>query len=241
MHRANGSFGCGAAAESVRELTPELQLHTLFVLDERGCIVSTREPSPTPGPRFVLIRGATQCAWATRADMDDELAGKVHVLAGDEPPTRDFQREPVYATRYIALLGGRTEAGPAFTFPAGIAQPKDIVSIDELSLLERHFRGWTADEIPERSPIMAIMKDGAAISVCFCARRSATAAEAGVETAERFRGRGFGARVTAAWARAIEATGRVPIYSTSWTNSASLALARKLSLDLCASDWSLWD
>ena len=115
------------------------------------------------------------------------------------------------------------------------------MSIDELSLLERHFRGWTADEIPERSPIMAIMKDGAAISVCFCARRSATAAEAGVETAERFRGRGLGARVTAAWARAIEATGRVPIYSTSWTNSASLALARKLSLDLCASDWSLWD
>ena len=225
----------------MREFSAELQLHTLFVLDGRGRIVSTREHAATPGPRFALIRGATQCAWATRADMDDELAGRVHVLALDEPPTRDFESEPVNAARYIALLGGRIQAGPAFIFPAGIAQPKDIVSINELSLLERHFHGWTADEIPECSPIMAIVEEGAAISVCFCARRSPTAAEAGVATAERFRGRGFAARVTAAWARAIEATGRLPIYSTSWTNGASLAVARKLSLSLCASDWSLYD
>ena len=165
----------------------------------------------------------------------------MHTLAAEERPTGNFQSEPVHAKAYIALLGDRIQAGPAFTFPAGIAQPKEIVLISELSLLERHFRGWTADEIPECSPIMAIIEEGAAISVCFCARRSATAAEAGVETAERFRGRGLGARVTAAWARAVEATGRLPIYSTSWKNAPSLGLARKLSLSLCASDWSLYD
>jgi len=53
---------------------------------------------------------------------------------------------------------------------------------------------------------------------CFCARRSDAAAEAGLETAEAFRGRGFGPRVTAAWAWAIRATGRIPLYSTAWTN-----------------------
>lgn len=98
--------------------TPELQLHTLFVLDGRGCIVSTRESSATPGPRFVLIRGATQCAWATRADLMTS-------------------------------------------------------SLDESIF-------WLV-------------------------------------------------------------TGRFPIYSTSWTNGPSLAIARKLSLSLCASDWSLYD
>ena len=37
--------------------TPATQLEALFVLNEAGCIVSTREPSPNPGPRFYLVRG----------------------------------------------------------------------------------------------------------------------------------------------------------------------------------------
>jgi predicted GNAT family acetyltransferase len=69
--------------------------------------------------------------------------------------------------------------------------------------------------------------DGHAISVCFCARRSQLAAEAGVETAVGYRGRGFASRVSAAWARLIRRSGRLPLYSTSWSNTASLAVARK--------------
>src|SRR6185436_13781001 len=85
----------------------------------------------------------------------------------------------------------------------------------------------------------AVVEHGQAVSVCFCARRSDVAAEAGLETAAAFRGRGLAARVTAAWALAIRASGRLPIYSTSWSNHASLAVARKLGLAACASDWSL--
>jgi predicted GNAT family acetyltransferase len=65
------------------------------------------------------------------------------------------------------------------------------------------------------------------------------AAEAGVETDAAFRGLGFAARVTAAWALAIRASGRIPLYSTSWSNTASLAVARKLGLTQYATDWSL--
>lgn len=83
------------------------------------------------------------------------------------------------------------------------------------------------------------MKDGYAVSVCFCARRSEVAAEAGVETAKTFRGLGYGPRVTAAWAMAIRSMGLIPLYSTSWSNKASLAVARKLGLVAFASDWSL--
>src|SRR5262245_59018035 len=39
------------------------------------------------------------------------------------------------------------------------------------------------------------------------------------------------------WASAIRDLGLLPLYSTSWGNSAFLAVARKLSLK-CASDWS---
>ena len=221
------------------QFTPELQLDTLFVLSGEGRIISTREPNPSPGPTFSLVRGMTGCAWAVHADVADELAGQLRALAREEPPTVDFRDDPVHANRYVSLIGGRAESGPAFTFPDVVPAPADIVAITDLAQLEKHFRGWTADELPERSPILAIVEEGHAVSVCFCARRSPAAAEAGVETAGRFRRRGLAARVTAAWAQAIRASGRVPIYSTSWSNESSLAVARKLGLEACASDWSL--
>jgi len=52
---------------------------------------------------------------------------------------------------------------------------------------------------------VAVKEDGHAVSVCFCARRSEKAAEAGLETAEAYRGRGFGPQVTVAWALAVRA------------------------------------
>lgn len=89
--------------------------------------------------------------------------------------------------------------------------------------------------------MLAIIENDHPVSICFCARRSEAAAEAGVETAESYRGKGYGPRVTAAWAQAIRESGRVPLYSTSWTNHASLAVARKLGLVAYASSWSLDD
>lgn len=88
---------------------------------------------------------------------------------------------------------------------------------------------------------MAIVEDGYPVSICFCARHSDEAAEAGLETAEAFRGRGFGPRVTAAWALAVRAAGLVPLYSTAWSNNASLSVAGKLGLVAYASTWSLSD
>ena len=94
----------------------------------------------------------------------------------------------------------------------------DTETVDELWQLEANFTGWTADEIPDASPIVAVMEDGHAVSVRFCARRASFAAEAGLETAPPFRGRGLGPRVAAAWALAMRASGRTPLYSTAWSN-----------------------
>jgi len=54
--------------------------------------------------------------------------------------------------------------------------------------------------------------------------------EAGVETLPEFRGNGFAKEVTAGWARAVDALGAIPMYSTSWQNTASQAVAKKLGL-----------
>lgn len=220
--------------------TPAVQLETLFVLNEAGRIVSTREPNPSPGPRFSIIRDEDSCVWAVHADVAKDLAERLAMLAREEPPTEDFRRDPLHALEYVSLLAGRLDAGPAFTFPPALPSPRNIVVIDRIEQLTRYLRGWTADELPERAPILGIVDGNDAVSVCFCARRSARVAEAGLETVESYRGGGLGARVTAAWALAIRASGRLALYSTSWNNGPSLAVARKLGLHACASNWNVW-
>lgn len=229
---------------------PDLHLKTLFVLDGQGRITSTREPGPSRGPLFFLVRSATSCAWAVRADVPQDVAGELDGLAREEPPASDLRHAPVHADRYASLVASghqagpriRHSSGPAFTFPASVAPPADIVVVEDERLLEHNFRGWVPGEIAAgRSPVLAVVEDGHPVSVCFCARRSDVAAEAGVDTAEAYRGRGFGSRVVAAWALALRASGRLPLYSTEWGNHTSLAVARKLGLVAYASDWSLSD
>ena len=219
--------------------TPALQLQTLFLLDGEGRISGARSPEPSPGPLFMLIRGTVNCAWAVREDVPRELADELNGLAREEPPVSDLRDAPEHAERYISLLGDGIDSGPAFTFPEPIAQPYGTVYVDDLRLLDHNFTGWTAAEIPRSSPIVAVVEDGYPVSVCFCARHSNVAAEAGLETAVAFRGRGLGPRVAAAWALAIRASGRIPLYSTSWSNDASLAVARKMGLEAYASNWSI--
>ena len=42
-----------------------------------------------------------------------------------------------------------------------------------------------------------------------------------------------------AWATAVRASGRIPLYSTEWSNAASLSVARKLGLSRYAEWWSI--
>lgn len=219
--------------------TPNLYLQTLFSLDDHGRIIGTREPDESQGPLFSLIRGRSGCTWAVRSDVPRDVAMELDALAREEPPVSDFGDGPVHADQYLALVEGTVYSGPAFTFPEEIIRPDGTVLIEDVRLLEHHFSGWDSSEIPASSPIVALIEEGHAVSVCFCARRSDVAAEAGVETAVEFRGRGLAPRVAAAWALAVRASGRVPLYSTSWDNEASLAVARKLGLVAYASSWSI--
>jgi hypothetical protein len=224
--------------------TPELHLRTCFVLNVDGRIVSTREPSGSRGPFFTLVRGSTGCAWAVRADVPADIASELDRIAEDEPPILDFRAPPVNVQLYLRVLESlrntSQSAGPAFSFPDFLLESNDAVIVESESLFERNFRGWVPGEIEAgRAPALAILENGCAVSICFCARRSESAAEAGVETAEAFRRKGLGAKVTAAWAVAVRSTGRIPLYSTSWTNQASLGIARKLNLIPYATSWSI--
>ena len=125
-----------------------------------------------------------------RVDVPQNIADELDGLAREEPPVSDFRDAPVYAERYMSLLGGKLDTGPAYTFPEEIVPPAGTVYIEDIESLDHHFSGWTACEIPYRTPIVAFVEGGYAVSACFSAWRSDAAAEAGLETAAAFRGRG---------------------------------------------------
>jgi RimJ/RimL family protein N-acetyltransferase len=102
-------------------------------------------------------------------------------------------------------------------------------------LLSPLFKGWARD-IRRCQPMVMLSVDGQAVAICCSVRTTGAAHEAGVETAAAYRGRGYAAQVVAAWARAVRELDRVPLYSTSWENEASQAVARKLALIHFGSD-----
>ena len=214
-------------------------LETLFVLDGVR-IVSTREPNPSLGPEFVLIRRADSCAWALGSTIGDDHAKEITRLALDERPTSDFRQPPLHREEYMKIVSGEFKAGPAFEFPERIHRPEDACQINDVQRLVGSFSGWTQDELVRRSPMMAIVEDDVPKSICFCARVSVLAAEAGLETVPEFWGRGMAGLAASAWATVVQKSGRTPIYSTLWSNGPSLAVARKLRLAACASYWSLY-
>jgi hypothetical protein len=80
---------------------------------------------------------------------------------------------------------------PAYGFPDTGPVAADVVVVNEAARLARHFHGWRRGEIAgARSPLVAIVHEGHPVSICCSARASNRAAEAGVETAAAFPGRG---------------------------------------------------
>jgi RimJ/RimL family protein N-acetyltransferase len=216
----------------------ELYLDTGYERDTRGRITSTREPTPKVAPEFVFVRDLSGSRWAIGATVPDRAAEILERLAVAEPRSIDIRTAPAFLNRYAKQTGGTLEAGPAFLFPETLRPDKSVQFVEQVESLQRYFEGWSEAEIPGRQPIAAIVEGGQAISVCCSARLSDAAAEAGLETGEGFRGRGLGARVAAAWAKALRESGRVPLYSTTWENAASLAVARKLGLAMYANVWN---
>lgn len=198
-----------------------IQLRTLFRLDSLGRLVP---PSPrvfvggATGERLVRIRGdiheSTSRRWL-RCVEDAELRELVEAHA---PITNEYR-------------------GPAYVLPE-LAPPADAVEVRPGIALhpELAARGWMPAEQP---PYVGVVRDGVVVAVCFSARSTAAAAEAGVETVESYRGQGLGTVAVARWAAAVQASNRLALYSTTWDNLASQRVAAHLGAREYGEDWHL--
>jgi GNAT superfamily N-acetyltransferase len=229
----------------------ELQTAALFNHDDAGRITGTNDSEP-PGiaPRLFLGRTREGNVWRLRDDLPNALAAELAGVLESEPTASDLRQPPATLARLGECLSrhGSIESiyqGPAYQFPPELSEAPEVRLIlrSNVELVKEHFPGhypWLVDEFNIRQPIAAIIRDGVAVSICFSARMTSEAAEAGVDTAPDFRGQGFAVQVVSAWAEGVRRLGRVPLYSTSWDNTASQRVANKLGLIMYGADMSLY-
>jgi len=238
---------------------------TLFAHNAAGRMIASNEPSGRPAPRLFLERTTGGYVFRFGEAVSDRLAEELSARIARLPlPGDPCAPVPEDAALRVALEREapvvREGGGPAYRFPAlapgtpftrGTPGPTgataiaalsdDLAAVDEGNawLLRWTFPGLDG-EIGARQPCFAVVQDGAAVSVCFSSRVGTRATEAGLETLPHFRGRGFAVAVTAAWGAAVSRANLIPLYSTSWDNLASQAVARRLGLVLFGADasWS---
>jgi GNAT superfamily N-acetyltransferase len=212
------------------------RVETAFTVDDDGRLHRVNEPRGGAAPRFFIGQTPEGNRWWFRHDLDVDLVRVLEARCQEEPVVRDVSGPSLRPDPYADLLAkhapvAKVWTGPTYWVQADVGPPADAVLIkeDERALLEPYCAEWL-DDVGECQPFATLLRDGHAVSLCATVRTGLTAHEAGVETHPTFRGRGYAAQVVAAWARAVRDLGRMPLYSTSWENTASLAVARTLGL-----------
>jgi RimJ/RimL family protein N-acetyltransferase len=218
----------------------------LFRCDGHGRTLSVNQWDGGEPPRFYLGRTTRGNVCRVRADVCERTARELLALVADEPPLAELRSSPLNEEAYVRLLDTgserpRTDSGPAWCVATDVVPARQPVVIDgaNAELLRGGLEDWLPD-VPHRQPLMAMLEDGRAVSVCASVRITARTHEAGVETLPAYRGRGHAVNVVAGWAREVRSRG-IPLifYSTGWENTASRQVAAKLGLTVIGADFSI--
>jgi hypothetical protein len=223
-----------------------IHVQTLFTHDAHSRLLFVNEPGDGgPAPRLFFGRTAEGNLWRFRADLPELLIEELEALCMDEPVGKKIGGKPRHFEAYGQLLETHTPVkevwmGPAYQFKQYFEPLHPLLAITERNpeMLQGGFEKLIA-ELPAWQPFLAIVEGGRAVSVCRSVRITVEAHEAGVETLTGFRGKGYAREVVAGWARLIKSMGIVPLYSTSWENTASQEVARKLHLVAYGEDFHI--
>ena len=230
-----------------------MQVHVsaLYRHDDRQRLLAVNEPGdPRPDdpwpPRLYLGRTRAGHLWRVRHDLPESTTVALEAVLRAEPVVADLSQPPRCLSALQATLARDAPltgmcSGPAWRFPDEIPQAEhEVIPVTTVNDdLVRPVFPILADDLRWRQPCLAIVADGRLASLCYSARNTPIAAEAGVDTLEEFRGRGYAPAVAAAWARVVREEGRIPLYSTSWDNQTSRSVVRKLGLLLYGVDLSI--
>ncbi|MDF1490093.1 GNAT family N-acetyltransferase [Tessaracoccus caeni] len=222
-----------------------LHVGALYRLDEHGRLIETNEATPNPAPRVFVGRTAEGSSCYLRRDVPEGLGRRIDQLTRDLPLYPDRRGD---AEVYGAIEDAIAEAGTiasrwhglayAFTTPCSPMSSEATEITDGRDVLVGPFAPFQTD-LKAIWPFFGVLRDGRVVSACYSARLTDHAAEAGVDTDPAHRGQGLAATVINAWRKAIEDSGRTALYSTSYDNLSSQAVARRLGLSQYAETFSL--
>ena len=214
-----------------------IHIQASFTHNAHSRLLVVNEPQGgAPAPRLFLGRTPQGNVWRFRADLPDILIEELDALCVDEPVGEDLHSKPRHFDAYVRILEAHAPVkdlwmGPAYQFTEYFEPSRDLLAITETNaeMLRGGFEELVA-ELPDWQPFLAIVEENRAVSVCRSVRITPDAHEAGVETLPDFRGKGYARDVVAGWASLVQSMGVIPLYSTSWENTASQAVANKLHL-----------
>jgi len=238
------AYVSGPVADPVELL--RLHVEALFRRTPDGRLIESNETPPEPAPRVFVGRTTSGVVCHVHRDVPAPLAAEVAGLAASVPVLPTLAGDPAaYAAIEAAVAAAASVAershGPAYVFaepPHELHADVVVIGPERRDALTGPFAVF-ASQLEHIAPFHAIVRDGAVVSACYCARRTGDAAEAGVDTHPDHRGKGFATAVVNAWRIAIEASGRTALYSTDFDNASSQAVARRLGLRQYAETLSL--
>jgi hypothetical protein len=222
-----------------------IRADTLFTYNAQGRMLCSNEPNGYDAPRVFL--GCTKSGYVLRfgEKIPEDVANQIEQITQQKSPINEPQipldiliavREVLSQHAPIRCEGG----GPTYRFPSsGLPKSEAIqLSCDNIDIVSETYP-WLFNELDDCQPCFAIVREAKAVSVCFSSRVGVYAREAGLETLASERRQGYAASVTSAWGASLQAAGIIPLYSTSWENLASQAVARHLGLIRFGADVTL--
>ncbi len=206
-------------------------------------MVSVNDWNGGPVPRFFLGRTMQGNVWRFRQDLPEWICEELVSICEAEPFS--LSEKPRFESEYVRILSKHTPAesrrfGPTFWFPNGTEAASEPVSIDASNSyqLKDSMPDWVAD-VPHQQPFVARIVSGQAVAVCASVRITDVCHEAGVETLEIHRRKGYAVSVVRSWASAVEECGAIPLYSTSFNNIGSQNVAARLGLSKYGIDFDV--
>lgn len=209
----------------------------LFRCDPNGYLLGTNEPiadHQQDAPLVYLCWGHNTVVCGYRDDVSQTIQEAVATLIkhfGHAPPLSDRSLSTAVCAEVNTHQCVRiTYEGPAYRFRSMTNVHTDTFSVtpdnvDRLPTLQDK-----QEAIAAIQPYVVKLVDGQVAASCCTVRRTGTYLEAGVETVSHYRRHGYGKAVVVDWATKAIEMGCVPLYSTSWDNTASVALAKSIGL-----------
>lgn len=233
-----------------------IEIDTLWLEDDRNRLLKVQNAQDRPA--LHLRVGVSTEGWtlAFGSDVPDAVVEELQAAFDVEPPAADPSKPPALFARCKQLLESalgdvESSGGPSYVIPTGTSfvsgaallrsddEHKERLRTQDLQRLNWSAEEWRQLLDGDLGPWAFVMNGDRVVSMCHTARLAGNGAEAGTWTDPDYRGRGYAAAATAAWASLFAPGDRHLFYSTGADNLSSQRVAARLNLPLIGWIWRL--